>query len=201
MLNVKKEIEGMTDETAKEFAAAGIEFVPEKTLLGVICDAAGNELTLEELEYAPSTFESVEIDVAVNPEYNEPPAFSIKVRNKSVGRDVYFTDFTTAMIGEQKVLRFKASAPVNPRVLAHRKVEEKKRLVGLTFVDLCYGGAAELDAAGPDTNTALRPGASYADIGWMLSSRFTDTLIDALAKLNVSMFSDALGDSIIYLEV
>lgn len=199
LFDMKKK--GVTDTTIQDFKKGGIDFLENKTLRDII-KSNTTSLSEKELDDALNTFETVELEIGVEGSYSAIPEFSVRVRQPSTGREVYFSDFKLVNNAGQNALNFKASMPIPAQVLANIKRPDpssKTNTVALSYLDLCYGGALELTATSTDTVTHLREGANYADIGWSLSSRYVDTLIDAIGKLNDTLFEDSLRESIIYI--
>jgi hypothetical protein len=190
-----------TDTLIDEMKKLNIEVIDSNTMPGVLSHVMGN-LSPSEIDQALESFMHVAVDLAVPDDFESVPSFSLKVRNIRTGRDVYATHFQLRTIGEQKVLTFHAHLFIPDRVSATlpKRVKLDKK-VGLSFLELCFGGAAELQSTETDTITPMRPGVPYADIGWILPSRYVDTLIDALGKLNDTMFDGALRESIIYTRI
>lgn len=182
-----------------KFAGGGVHFLKEKTLRQVIHSRITSKTNPTDYQELLKSFCTVEVDLAMPAEFEKAPDFSLRVSNITTGREVLFTDFRIGSVGEQKVLTFNASMYIPEAVVnATVGVSPDRQLIGLSFLDLCYGGAAELQALETDTVTPARDGVAYADIGWVLSSRFVDTFVDALGKLNDTMFEGALRESMIY---
>lgn len=75
-----------------------------------------------------------------------------------------------------------------------------EKLVATSFIDLCYfqGNEAVDPKYIPGVNTEIAPNASKEDLGWYLPSRFVDSMIDAMGKLNDVFLSGLLDEAILY---
>lgn len=137
----------------------------------------------------------VAIEIAVlieNP--IEPPTFAVSVLNK---RDVsiLFTNWEFIERDGQKLLKFSAyqrMPEVFPGILNASRY--------MSFLDLCFfaGNEAIPEVYGEDIVTKPREGAVASDLGWILPSRFVDALIPALGKLDDSMLSGMINQTLLY---
>lgn len=68
------------------------------------------------------------------------------------------------------------------------------------FMNLCYwsGNQEMVEDFKYDLFTKPDPSVPPGDLGWQLPSRFVDSMIDALGKINDFMLSGTLEDGIIY---
>lgn len=73
-------------------------------------------------------------------------------------------------------------------------------LIATSFIDLCWSVGVEnlAQIETPDVGTPLNKEAKYDDLGWYLSSRVLDNLIDSLGKINDIFLNGALEEAILY---
>ena len=192
---------GLGADLEKQFKDGGIEFMEARCFADMISERSGVGLSPMELDIARQTFSEVQIDLAVPPEADKLFEHTVRVFQRTTGREVYFTNFCFSKIGEQKILSFTAHMPIPALVLGPKRPQMAGEMIATSFLDLCFGGAQEIQAQAPDTTTPLRPGAVYADLGWFMPSRYVDTLIDAMGKLNDTMFDGELKECLIYREI
>lgn len=122
------------------------------------------------------------------------PEFDIKVMTKR-GVCTYFRDFQLLETEAQTIFQFETcqvipddlNLPVNSPNL-------------MSFVDFCwYAGNEPVNAdLIPDVFTVKMPNYKSGDLGWYLPSRFVDSVISSLGKLNDVFLSGTLEDAILY---
>jgi hypothetical protein len=171
-----------TNDLEKEFNAGGIYFLDARSL-------------------EDSSFEGkymgVEVEIAI-PDGTKVscPDFSYSVQNKR-GVATYMTDWNLTTVNEQKCLRFLASMRVPENINLSKSLPTN---IAWTFLDLCFyaGNEAISEDFEVDTFTKQRPDTKTVDLGWILPSRFVDTVIDALGKMNDAVLSGMLEEAILY---
>lgn len=122
------------------------------------------------------------------------PDFDIKVRTKR-GVETHFTNFDIRDTDTQKVLQFEVvqAIPHDFELMVPTKHY-------MTFIDFCWYSGNEMinDDIIPDVFTELMPGYTKADLGWYLPSRFVDSILNSMGKLNDVFLSGTLEDAILY---
>lgn len=179
-----------------EFQKGGISFLDEAKFVDIVLKQIGPS-SAADMETALKSFVHVSIDLAIGDAMKEAPKFGVKVCNIATARDVYFSDFSLRDLHGVQTLNFAAHMLV-PERLVDLVARREGALIGCSFLDLCFGSAQELQTLDTDTVTPVRPDVAYGDIGWVIPSRFLDTLIDACGKLNDTLFDGALRESMLY---
>lgn len=162
----------------KQFNSIGI-FLEEKNSFKPTTKAVG---IIVEVGFPLDTvLESLDFDVVtVNPR-------GVKTR---------FTEFDLSERDDQKILAFKAYQELPLGV----DVPLTSKPLATSFVDLCwYTGieAVNKDLI-PSVVTKKQANTESADLGWYLPSRFVDSVINALGKINETFLSGTLEDAILY---
>lgn len=126
----------------------------------------------------------------------EAPNFDVVVRNQR-GVDTRFSAFNIEARGEQKVFMFEAYQEAPDNVPLHGNFE---KLHYSTYLDLCWrlGNNKIDDSVAPSVNTEPKPGATHVDMGWILPSRYVDSITNALGVLNNTILSNTIVDALIY---
>jgi hypothetical protein len=173
-----------SDALEKEFNDAGIFFLEQKTLSDPFFE--GSYIGVK-----------VEIAIVNGSAVLTVPDFAFSIVNRR-GVAILMTDWQLIDRDDQKLLTFTAS---------QRLPEAEAALIALapanlamTFMDLCFYSGNEAIPVDfkVDTNTKLNPEASPADLGWHLPSRYVDSVIDALGKLNDSVLAGNMEEAILY---
>jgi hypothetical protein len=142
----------------------------------------------------------VEVEIAVTQDsIVTVPDFTFSIVNKR-GVAALMTDWTLVDDSGQRKLRFLASVRVPDDSISFMALALLPHDLAMTFMDLCFyaGNEAIPEGHQVDTETAQRPGTRLADLGWILPSRFVDTIIDALGKMNDAVLSGMLEEGILY---
>ncbi len=176
-------MERPNDELEKEFNKGGIFFLKEKSI--------------KEQE---GKFLGVEVELAIPAGTKiSCPDFSFSVLNR---REVatLMTDWTLDETGEQRTLRFLAMIRIPDDSSTGSLRYYMPGNVAQTFLDLCFyaGNEALPEGREVDTYTKQRADTKLRDLGWVLPSRYVDTVIDALGKMNDAVLSGMLRESILY---
>lgn len=173
-----------TDKEEKQFNDLGVFFLQEKSI--------------SDIRQSGEKWTGVQVEIAV--EDNSPvtaPDFSFSILNKR-GVATVMTDWSFDLRPDtgQKVLSFTAWQRTPDAI----DVPEVPSGLYMTFLDLCFyaGNEAVPENFTPDTFTI--PSANYkaTDLGWYYPSRFIDSVIDALGKLNDIALAAQMKEAILY---
>lgn len=141
--------------------------------------------------------------MGVNVEIGLPPGIS----------DLINIDFTISVVSPRAVAMFMTDWEIIERGgVRHLAFQAWQQIptdiypaglypyTAMTFMDLCFyaGNESIPDSFGEDVLSKLNPAAVKADLGWIMPVRFADLLILALGKLNDSVLSGMLKESVIY---
>lgn len=137
----------------------------------------------------------IRVEISVAKDLVDFPKFNVTVVNKR-GVRTTVSDFLLIDTEQGKKLTF----------LAYQQLPEGTRppltdkYIATSFVDLCYfqGNEAVDPNYLPPVMTPVAPNALKEDLGWYLPSRFVDTIIDALGKVNEIFLSGLLDEAILY---
>lgn len=167
----------------KEFNAGGIYFLDAKSI---------HDPTFE------GSYLGVEVEIAV-PEGTTVscPDFSFSVINRR-GVAIFMTDWRIYRCERSGQSRLHFLAMI--RIPAGPVARTDSRGLAMTFMDLCfYAGNEAIPAERPvDTFTEQRAQTQLCDLGWVLPSRYVDTTIDALGKMNDAVLGGMLEEAILY---
>lgn len=173
-----------TDALEKEFNAGGVFFLTETSLGEIKAKEGGKWLSLK-------------VDIAVMAHEVTVPDFSFSLVNKR-GVAIIASDWQCSEDSdrEQKILSFTVSQRYPDEV----KISEYPSNLCMSFMDLCFyaGNEALPEGFSPDTFTKMNKKVSPADLGWYLPSRFIDSLIDALGKLNDAVLAGQMQEALLY---
>lgn len=168
------------DEVEKEFNKGGIYFLEAKSIGDSLFE--GNYISIR-----------VQIDV-MNTSAITAPEFSNSVFNKR-GVALYVTDWSFTQHEGYGTLSFLVSQrlPEGAQIPAYD-------VKYMSFLDLCwYAGNEQIpEVYGDDIITKPVGGFSAADLGWTLPSRFVDSLIDALGKIDDSLLGGNMSQALLY---
>lgn len=144
-----------------------------------------------------ATYLSVHVEVGFeNAEELSVPDFDIMIINKR-GVKSYFTSFRLIERGNQKVVLFEAYQKAPDDYPLHGNFS---KLYVSSYVDLCWnlGNSAVQSDLLPSVVTEIKEGATYVDMGWVLPSRYVDSMTNALGVLNNTIMSGTLVDALLY---
>ncbi len=171
------------DKELQEFTSIGVHFLEQKTLA--------------EIKKPGEKWMSVRVSLAVLQKDVKAPQFSYSLVTKR-GCAIIASDwkFEYNQRIEQDELSFIASMRMPDDI----DMPEIEYYQAMTFMDLCFyaGNEALPEGHKVDTFTQLYPGSKLTDLGWIYPSRFVDTLIDMLGKLNDVALAGQLQESILY---
>lgn len=107
-----------------------------------------------------------------------------------------FTEFQLSEVNQQKLLSFKAFQEAPEKI----SFKTEDPMLATSFIDLCwYTGVEAVDPnLIPTVVTKVKDSTYRCDLGWFLPSRFVDSAINALGKLNEVFLSGTLEDAIVY---
>jgi hypothetical protein len=172
-----------TDEVLAEFNKGGIHFLAEKTI--------------KEIRKDGENWLGVVVEIAILSDKVTAPDFSFSIINQR-GHATLATDWAVydREDTEQKVLGF----TVWQRMPDGNPVPDIEPGLYMSFVDMCFysGNEAIPENFEPDTFTKPGDGSKPTDLGWHLPSRFVDSFIDAMGKLNDAVLAGQMQESIIY---
>lgn len=137
----------------------------------------------------------VRIEIGADNMTSEPPEFNITAVNKR-GVRTTISDFMLVETPQGRKFTFLAYQQLPDDCRPPLTTEH----VATSFVDLCYfqGNEAVDPNYIPPVSTKIAPNAVKKDLGWYLPSRFVDTIIDALGKVNEVFLSGFLEEAILY---
>lgn len=131
------------------------------------------------------------IDTAI-----EAPDFDVMILNER-GVKTWFSGFRVIDRNEQKVFMFETyqQAPDNIPLVGNYS-----SLYYTTYLDLCWklGNNKIDDSVIPSVITEPKEGAKHVDLGWVLPSRFVDSVTNALGVLNTTILSNTIVDALVY---
>lgn len=172
-----------TDAIEKEFNAGGIFFLPEKSI--------------HEMRKPGENWLGLVVEIAFMSDSVVAPDFSFSILNKR-GHATLATDWAvyTREDTEQKVLGF----TVWQRLPDAIQVPDVEPGLFQTFTDMCFyaGNEAIPENFVVDTFTKSAVNHKPTDLGWILPSRFVDSVIDALGKLNDAVLGSQMSEAILY---
>lgn len=137
----------------------------------------------------------IRVDIAIDAQTNvKAPDFNVLVVNKR-GVLTTFSDWSIVDTPQGRKLTF----------IGYQQLPDGCRppfsvsFLATTFVDLCYfqGNEAVDPDYVPPVSTPIPPGAEKKDLGWYLPSRFVDSMIDALGKVNEVFLSGLLEEAVL----
>lgn len=126
----------------------------------------------------------------------EAPDFDVMILNER-GVKTWCSAFRVIERGEQKIFAFEAyqQAPDNVPLSGNYK-----EAYYTSYLDLCWkmGNNKIDDSVIPSVTTTPLEGAKHIDLGWVLPSRFVDSVTVALGVLNTTILSNTIVDAIVY---
>jgi hypothetical protein len=168
------------DPVEKEFIDAGVFFLEKNSI--------------EDPSYE-GRYCGVLVEIAVHGDrVVDVPEFGFSVVNKKRGTAILATDFNLGERDGKKILSFRASMRVPDGV----PLPENSNYY-MSFLDLCFyaGNEAIPEYYGEDITTPLPENGKPIDLGWVLSSRFIDTVIDALGKLDAKVLGGNMQNALL----
>ncbi len=126
----------------------------------------------------------------------DAPDFDVMILNDR-GVKTWFGDFRVSARDDQKMFMFETyqQAPDNVPLSGNYS-----NMYYTTYLDLCWKlGNNKIDETViPSVFTAPKEGAKHIDLGWVLPSRFVDSVTVALGHLNTTILSDTIVDALVY---
>lgn len=163
----------------------------ELNKLGVFIDEAKKDVPRDDNYLAIY----VEIGFPENTEL-DTPEFDVIIANPR-GVKTRFSAFNVSTRGDQKIFSFVAYQNTPDNVPVHGNYEETYYT---SYLDMCWKlGTNKIDdSVIPSVHTNPKEGAKHVDLGWVLPSRYVDSITNALGVLNNVILSGTMIDALIY---
>lgn len=124
------------------------------------------------------------------------PDFDVMILNER-GIKTWCSAFRIIARGDQKIFSFEAyqEAPDNVPLSGNYS-----KLYYTSYIDLCWKlGNNKIDESIiPPVVTEPKEGAQHIDLGWVLPSRFVDSITNALGVLNTTILSNTMIEALVY---
>jgi hypothetical protein len=126
----------------------------------------------------------------------DAPDFDVRIRNQR-GVDTWFSNFNIVTREQQKVFTFEAYQQTPDNIPLHGNFSE---LFYTSYLDLCWklGNNKIDDTIIPSVLTEPVPNAHHVDMGWILPSRYVDSVTAALGMLNNTILSNTMIEALVY---
>lgn len=124
------------------------------------------------------------------------PDFDVMFQNKR-GTKTYFSDFRTVIRESQLIFMFETYQEVPNNIPIYNNLTD---IHFCSFSELCLplGNNAIDSSLAPSVQTIKKDNAKHVDLGWLLPSRFVDTVAEALGMLNNTILSGTLVEALVY---
>lgn len=171
---------------------------PDKTAEAELNSIGVYTLSKEETSQIESTKKQISLLVEIGfPKEVElsAPDFDVRVLNRR-GIFTLFSDFGIVEREDQKILHFYATQNIPDDY----NLQNPEVPLAMSFIDLCWNTGAEPTNVEFANQVVTKPrqGCKGGDLGWVLPSRYADSVIGCLGKLNDVFLSGTLQEAILY---